>query len=459
MLDQRTRDLLLACRDRAARAGTSAEFLLHREKSSLIRLGNSSIALSTHEELTRLDVQVQDGRKVGSYTLLADITAAAQLDEALARAAENCAAALPKDYEPIFGVVEEPVDDSTGYDPALENLSSEAKSDFCARVVKTLKPGGKYDFSGSWSTGATERYCLTTANQHEAYRRLTDGRLVIVLKEQEKKWELSVERTQKRAGEFDIDGVIAEFQAMLPVYEKNPGHRTNVGRQKVLFGTQAVGELLGLALWSGFFGRMWEEKRAFTAGMKFGDRVFPENITITDDPTNPNVFGMPFDYKGKRRRPFSLVDKGIFKGLLYDTATAARYGRQPTGHDVDSSDLVFGTGTAPAGLAAGRKLAGDALYIPHLHYIHMPDPTKGMFTGSSRFNAQLVKGGEFVSPLVSSRVTDTIPQVLGHVVAISSRAVPVNQSSTYGRRAPDGSSVPEYIICEDVRISDVADSF
>jgi predicted Zn-dependent protease len=82
-----------------------------------------------------------------------------------------------------------------------------------------------------------------------------------------------------------------------------------------------------------------------------------------------------------------------------------------------------------------------------------------MFTGSSRFNAQLIKAGEFAAPLVSTRVTDTIPEVLGHVTALSSKAVPVNESATYGRRNPEAFSVPEYVLCEDVRISDVADSF
>jgi PmbA protein len=459
MLDKRTRDLLLASRDSARKAGVNAEYLLHREKSSLVRLGNSSVALSTYEELTRLDVQVQDGRKVGSYGLCADITTQDQLDDALARAKENCRAALPKDYEPIFGVVEEAVDDATGFDPALEHLSPEDKAALCATVIKTIKPGGKYDFSGSWSSGSTEMYCLTTANDKEAWRKLTDGRFVMVLKEQDKKWELSVEKSQKRAGEFTAEQVITELKEMLPVYEKNPGYRTTVGRQKVMFGPQAVSELLTLALWGGFYGRSWEEKRSYTAQNKLGERIFPEAITMKDDPTNPNVFGMPFDFKGMRRRPFILVDKGVFTNLVYDSGTAAKYGKKPTGHDLGTGDLCLGTGDAPAGIAAGRKLAADALYIPHLHYIHMPDPTKGMFTGSSRFNARLIKGGEFVAPLVSSRVTDTIPQVLGQVIALSSKSMPFNISATYGRRNPEAMSVPEYIICNDVRISDVADSF
>ncbi len=459
MLEQRIRDLLLDARTKARRQKLDAEFNFHRERSSLIRLGNSSVALSTFEELSRLDVSVQQGRKSGAYSLTSDITHPEQLDEALTIAAKNCQAALEKDYDPIFGVVEEGVDDSTGFDPALETLSPVAKTELCKKVVDKVKPLGKYDFSGSWSSGSTEMYFISTANDNEAYRRLTDGRFTMVLKEQEKKWELQVERTQKKAGEFTADDVVADFLGILPVYEKNPGYKTNIAHQRVMFGPEAVSELVGLSIWGAFIGRMWEEKRAFSSNLKPGDRLFPASVTITDDPTNPNVFGMPFDFKGHRRHPRVLCDKGILKGVLYDSATAAKYKRQPTGNDLGNDDFCLAGGSAPAGIDAGRKLAKDALYIPHLHYIHMPDPTKGMFTGSSRFNARLIKDGEFTAPLLSSRVTDTIPSVFSGIVAISSRTIPWNVSSTYDRRSPTAMSIPEYIICDNVRISDVADSF
>ncbi len=458
MLDNRIRELLLEARDRCRKAGVQAEFNFHREKSSLIRLGNSSVALSTGEQLTRLDVGVTDGRRTGSYSLTADISSRTVLDDAIERARAACAAAVPKDYDPIFCTVQETVDDSTGYDPALEALSPEAKTALCAEVIKELKPRGKYDFSGSWSTGATEMYVISTANDNEAYRRLTDGKLVIVLKEQDRKWELSAERTQKAAGSFSAADIIEELSARLPVYEKNPGYKTAIGRQRVLFAGQAVAELVMLSVWGGFFGRSFEEKRAFTANLKFGDKLFGEAISIVDDPANPDCFGMPFDFNGMRRSRFVLVENGIFRNVMYDSVTAAKYGRKPTGHD-GQVDAAMLPGSAPAGIEAGLKLAGDALFIPHLHYIHLPDPTKGMFTGSSRFNAMRVEKGTLTAPLFSTRVTDEIPSVLNHVVAVSSKTVPVNVSGTYDRRSPNAISVPEYLLCDEVRINDVADSF
>ncbi len=458
MLENRIREMLCDARDRCRKAGMQVEFLFHRERSSLIRLGNSAVALATAEQLTRLDVAVTDGRRTGSYSLTADLASRAILDDAIERARAAAAAALPKDYDPIFCTVQEPVDDSRGFDPALEALSPEAKTALCAEVIRELGPRGHYDFSGSWSTGSTEIYLVSTANDNEAYRRLTDGRLVIVLKEQNRKWELSVERTQKAAGGFSAADIIAEFAALLPLYERNAGYKTPTGRQRVVFAGQAVAELVALAVWGGFIGRMWEEKRAYTAGLKPGERLFAESITLVDDPENPDCFGMPFDFNGMRRRRFTMVENGVFRSVMYDSNTAAKYGRKPTGHD-GPNDLALLPGNGPAGIEAGLKLAGDALFIPHLHYIHLPDPTRGLFTGSSRFNALRVEGGRLTAPLFSTRVTDEIPSVFNHVVAVSSKSVPVNVSATYDRRSPDAVSVPEYIVCDEVRINDVADSF
>ena len=459
MLEARLRDIVCAARDEARAQGIDAELFLHRERSGLVRLGNSSVALCTSEELTRLTITVQQGRRVGAFALTADLTAIEQVRAAIMRAREFCAASPEMDYQPIFGEVEETIDDEHGCDPALADYAPQAKTALCAEVIETLKAEGAYDFSGSWSSGVTEFYYTSIANDREAYRCLTDGKLVLVLKDQASKWELSVEQTGAQAGVFSAAAAIAEFRALQPIYSAQPGYRTPLGAMRVIFGPQAIAELCTLAVWSGFSGRGWEEGRAFTSGKPFGEQIFSPLVTLKDDPEARNVFGMPFDGKGKRRRTFTLAEQGAFQGLMYGAATAAKYGKAPTGHDLENADLVLATGDAPADLAAGLALAGDALYIPFLHYTHMPDPSRGLFTGSSRFNALRVEQGAFSAPLCSTRVTDTIPNVLSHVQAISSHSVPVNLSTTYGPRAPVEVSVPEYLICDEVRISDVADTF
>ena len=85
-------------------------------------------------------------------------------------------------------------------------------------------------------------------------------------------------------------------------YLAQSGYRAPLGATRVIFGPQAIGELCELALMGGFYGRGWEEGRAFTAGKSFGERLFSPQVTLRDDPEAAQVFGMPFDMKGKRRR-------------------------------------------------------------------------------------------------------------------------------------------------------------
>ena len=457
MLDPKLRDIVTSVKDSAKSDGIDAHFVLHREKSGLVRIGNSAVSLSTREDLTRLEISVYKGRKVGAFGLTTDIDSKEQVMEALNRARDNAENALDKDYDPIFPVVEETVDDTKGLDPELETLSPAVKTEFYGKIVRALK--GNYNFSGAWSSGSTELYVVSTANDNEAYRKFTDQAFSVVLKENDKKWELNSERTGKSAKDFTVDSVIGQLERMLPVYEGNSGYKTRLERQRVLFGTQAVGQLVLLSLWSGFIGRSYEEKRSYTAGLSYGDPLFSDKVSIVDDPGHSQVFGLPFDHTGRRRNRFPLVEKGVFKGLLYDDATAAKYGRKPTGHEVNVVDIVLGTGDGPEEFPKAMTLAGDAIYIPFIHYVGVPDPVKGIFTGSSRFNAMRIAGGRFVAPLFSSRITDAIPSVFSNVVALSSKAVPTNMSSTYERREPEAYSVPEWILCDDVRISDVADSF
>ncbi|MDD3147860.1 MAG: metallopeptidase TldD-related protein, partial [Candidatus Riflebacteria bacterium] len=165
-----------------------------------------------------------------------------------------------------------------------------------------------------------------------------------------------------------------------------------------------------------------------------------------------------FDLSGKHRQTWPLVENGKLQNLMYDSSTAAKYGRPLTGHNLGSLSLVMKPGSAGELLEAVKGM-GRVLYIPALHYLNIPNASKGIFTGSSRFNAVLVEDGKIVSPIFSSRITDSFQNVFGNIRLIAREAESVNLSNTYGRRAPVAMSVPVYVVCEKVKITDCADSF
>lgn len=457
MLDDTTRDAILTVRDEAAGRGIVATLALHRERSHLMRLGNNSVSLNTSEDLTRLDVMVTHGRIQASHTALGHIAGPQEVRAALEVAEAKSRVAMPKDYDPIPDVVETAVAQDSQRDAAVADLDPAVKASGYRQLISSVGTG--YNYSGAWTSGLTERYVVTTANRNEAWRTGTDQHFTCVLKHPEQRWELRAVDTGWQGDAVRIGDAARQLQALLPVFEGEPGRRLEPGRYTVLFGAEALADIVAMALWTGLFGRSWEEKQGWTAGRQIGDPVLGPNITITDDPTSELTFRHAFDDSGLTRQPFPLVAAGALAGLMYDPATAARYGHRPTGHNLEGTSITMGTGDGPVDPLAAAADLPSVLYIPALHYMHIPNRSQGLFTGSSRFGAVLVEHGRMVRPIHSSRVTDTFANVLGHVQTLAGHAVSVNQSQSYGRRAPVASCVPAYALIEGVMITDSADTF
>lgn len=457
MLESTTRELLLEARDRAAAAGLDATLVLHREKSHLMRIGNNSVSLNTSEALTRLDVRVLVGRREGTHTSLGHVTGAEFVGEAVSIAAQKARVAVPKDYDPILECVEENVDESAQHDPSLTAMDPSVKAGVYAEIIETLGRG--YNFSGSWSSGETEIYLVSTASSREACHKGTDQAFTAVLKHPGKKWELQHEQTGWKAGGVTAGATISSFDSLLPVYEGRGGVRNEPGDYTLLLGPSAVAELMLYALWTGASGRLYEEEMGWTTGMKPGDRLFSDKISVVDDPENDLTYRFGFDMAGMRRRSFPVIDRGRLAGLMYDLGTAARYGRAQTGHTLDSTSLSIATGDGPRDPMAAVSGLGRVLVIPALHYMNLPNMSKGIVTGSSRFCATTATDGVVTAPIFSTRLTDSFRNIFANVASISPEAVSVNLSNTYGRRAPVAVSAPSYMVVEKVRMTDCADSF
>lgn len=455
MLDETTRDAILQVRDEAAEKGIDAFFTMHREKSHLMRIGNNSVSLNTSEDLTRLDVEVIEGRREGSYTIMGDITGPESVRRALEIAVEKASVSSPKDYDPISRIVEESAEEMLQYDEALEDIDPGEKASVYRDIIG--RTGGNLNYSGSWSSGSTEVLLACTGNDNLAWRIGTDQQFTCVLKHPGEKWELASFQTGWKAGEVSSDTTIESFKRLLPVYGK-PGFRVEPGEYTVLFGSQAVAEIMGMAAGTALSGRGYEEGMNWTCGKELGDLILSEKVTLVDDPNDNNTFRFGFDMAGMTRGRFPLVEQGRMANLFYDLATAARYGRKPTPHH-GSASMVMATGNGPECPMDAVRGMGRVLFIPALHYTHIPNRSKGIFTGSSRFSAVLVENGEMVSPIFSSRITDTFQNVLGSVEVLAPWPVSVNGSNTYDRRMPEAASVPGYMVCTGVKITDSAESF
>lgn len=65
---------------------------------------------------------------------------------------------------------------------------------------------------------------------------------------------------------------------------------------------------------------------------KLGQRVASELVTITDDPTRPDLNGsFEYDHEGVPAQRHTIVENGVLKGYLHSLETAARLGMAPNG--------------------------------------------------------------------------------------------------------------------------------
>jgi len=453
-MNNELRNMITEARDMADKNGIKASINYHHENSHLMRIGNNSVSLNTSEELTRIDIEVIQGRKKGTHTHLGEIISADDLFKMIQMVSEKAGKSAAMDYDPVLTVIEANVQTEAQYDEALEKLDPSVKEQVYSDIFSNV--GEDYNYSGSWSSGSTETFSVTTANNNSVWQRLTDQQFMCVLKHPEKMWELASWQTGTKAGDVSAEATIKEFNSILPTYETQEGFKVEPGNYKVVLGSQAIGELISMTVWTGCAGRTWEMKMGWTADKIIGDDVLNPSVTVLDDPTNQQIFSEPLSDSGLLTKTLTMIDKGKFAGLLYDRNTASKYGKTAT---ANAGCLVMLPGNGPSDLFEAVKNMDRVLYIPAIHYMNMPNMSKGIFTGSSRFSAVLIEKGKIVSPIFSSRITDQFENIFGNILAISSETTSVNTSNTYGRRAPSAVSVPTWMLVDDVKITDCADSF
>jgi PmbA protein len=133
----------------------------------------------------------------------------------------------------------------------------------------------------------------------------------------------------------------------------NPGKLPS-GTMPVVFdprvGASLIGHLLGAITGSAI-----ARKTSFLLGRE-DEPVFPQNITIRDDPHRPRgLRSKPFDGEGLPTAPRNLVEAGRLTGWLLDSSSARQLGLEPTGH------ATRGIGGSPGAAASNVDLLAGTL--------------------------------------------------------------------------------------------------
>jgi PmbA protein len=205
-----------------------------------------------------------------------------------------------------------------------------------------------------------------------------------------------------------------------------PGEPLNLdsGSYTVILEPDAVANFLLFLAFLGFGGKTLMQHRSFMSG-KIGEKIMGQNITITEDPFNPAIQYLPFDYEGVSKKKVVLVENGVARAGVYDSYYANQAGTESTGNALPP-DNSYGPYPKAMVLDGGESKVDDmiasiprGLYITRFWYLNFLNPMETMVTGYTRDGTFLIENGAITKPVADMRVQQSMLEAFSNAELIS----------------------------------------
>ncbi|NLA41979.1 MAG: hypothetical protein GX874_11360, partial [Smithella sp.] len=298
---------------------------------------------------------------------------------------------------------------------------------------------------------------ISTATEHTQFFRATDAQVTAVLSSESLKWEVNAEQSAQKKSDLDPESLHADLALLVQHYQDDEAIQLPVGKYTVVLGPAATAELTQIMTSYGMTGNALMQGYSFLKEEDQDKLLFSEQIDLTDDPREVEIYAQEADRFGIQRKPFPLIAEGRFKAFMWSQDSADEFSKTATGHDVSRPSLVMGAGAQPVATLKDlleMKRDEDILYVPYIHYMNVVNPSQGMVTGSSRFGALYLKKDGSVQVPFNVRLTQKLTDYFGERVQwLSEKQVAYNVSSSYGRRNPTALKVPRFVCVKEIEVS------
>jgi PmbA protein len=433
-----SRALDLAEQALGAAEGDEAEVLVHAERSGVARYAGSVVHQPTlvDDAMIRMRV-VRDGKVGWASTNRAD-----GLDELARRAREAADQARP---DPDFPGLAQPSEYASvdGCDPETAELSPEDQARLASEAIAAAGDFGLYGYF----TSALTQIALASSTGLTAEQELTDAAVLsLAATDDASGW---AEHTSWRVSDLEPAAITEE--ATSKAARTRDAQEIEPGTYPAVLEPYAVAELLRWFSYDSLGAQGFIEERSYFCD-RIGEKLFDEQVTLTDNGLDPVNFPKSFDFEGTPRQPVAMVENGVARGVVWDRMTAARAGEghQSTGHAPPEDWRYYGPLPTGFDLAAGdadsvdelAERIGDGIYVTRLHYLGIIDSRGAVLTGMTRDGTFRIRGGKVAEPLVNLRFTVPMGDVLGEVPGLTSERMLVNLNELYGARYPFGALVP-----------------
>jgi PmbA protein len=401
-----------------------AEAVLGGGESHLTRFANDEITQNVTERRIVLSVRVVIGKRTGRASGN-DWTKGGI--ERLVRAAENAARHSPEipDLLPLPGPRSyRPVDAD---DPRTAKLGPDDRAREVGRAVEICRKAG-VTAAGTFATGRGTigdygeigAFAIANTRGLFAYHMGTQAVFRIsALDGAASGWAARESHTAS-----EIDGAALARRAADKAVRSRDTRAWEPGHYTVVLEPAAVADLLQDTAWLSFGALPVQEGRSFLSG-KMGQRVAGETITIRDDPFHPLHRGTPFDAEGIPTLPTTIIEKGIASSPVYDRPTAAKEGRESTGHSLPIPN-TFGPAARHLVMEGGdgdlERLAEGVdrgLWVTRVWYTNVIDPKSATLTGMTRDGLFAIENGKITGAVRNFRFNQSVVEMLGEVEAMS----------------------------------------
>ncbi len=305
----------------------------------------------------------------------------------------------------------------------IEKVSLKKKIEILDKLSKAVKP---YDFN-IFGTFICNYKTLYIINSNGLNKREINSPIYFELKAVSNKNEVTV--LESYGGEnfetFDLEqfteNLVTKVKAATEeIVDVEPGE------YEVILAPRCIGDYF-LYLESSMTARSLDTKMSFFED-KLGKKVFPENITLTDDPQHPDLINFDYNSDGHVYKKNHLIEMGVFKNVMVDNFYGRKLKMKKNGADGECLILETGDKTKEELIGSIKK----GLYISSLHYMNFINRKETSVTGLTRDGTFLIENGKITKVVNNLRFTEKITDIVKGITDIENQSYTIPYSSNYG---------------------------
>lgn len=390
------------------------EVLLIGSSSALTRFANNYIHQNVEEHDLQISVRLVFGKKIGVAT--GNQTDPDSLRGLVERATTLAQHQVPnEDFRSL--PAPQPIPQVTAFDEGTARCGPEERAAVAAIICDRAKQAG-LTAAGHVRTSVGEMAVANSLGIWAYQPDTTADANVVVMSETSSGW----------SGHVSLDVGAIDAEALVSrAIEKALRGRDPVtlqpGEYPVILEENAVADILDAFSYLAFGAQAYQEKRSFLSG-RLGERVLGENISIWDDGLSPASIPAAFDFEGVPKQRVDLIERGIARGVVYDSYYGGKEGKPSTGHALPAGNtfgpipwnLFLGPGTATLeDMIAGTErglLITRFWYTRPVHYLTVT------MTGMTRDGTFLIEDGRITRAVKNLRYTQSYVEAMNHVEMI-----------------------------------------